>query len=485
MSGPLGVRLLVKWHAGYFVDAMYRAILGRSPDAEGRASYESELRAHGDLERIARGMATSEEARARAVYGTPEPVVTAAFRGLLGRDPEPEALKAYGENLGAHRDLAATLDDIGRSDEHWLRLLATRADDVVRAVFLALLKREPELEARAIYAQELRQSRDLAALISIIGRSDEHWELLQQDRQQSAQFLQSDNLPVLLAEVIKAPKTWNELLSRKFPSADAANAALASEGWIFIHAQKTGGTSLQNMLIDTFGERVYREHGDSLYLRSAAELAPYSVFAGHFDFDTVAYIPRQRRHLFTLLREPRERLLSHYRFLRAHEPTSPRFKGAMEIANRLEAVEFFRSVMTFAASDFWNHLTWCVMGQQKWNGYRQQLQGLTGEQLEQRLSVIRPEVRGRLEQFAFVGLQEDFPFSCARLFELIGARLPHLRHDHSVEKLAANEEYFKSVERRVLTEPLRDAIAPLVALDDIVFQEGRELYRQRFGREIS
>ena len=483
MSTPLSVRLALKWHARYFVDAMYQAILGRKADVNGSVAYETELRRHGDLKRIARAMATSEEAWGKAVFDNPAPVVTAAFRGLLGRDPEPDALHAYSETLPAHRDLTATLSDIASSDEHWQRLLAGRAEDIVRFVFLALLKREPDPEALTVYAQELRMSRDLPALISTVAASDEHWEQLLQGRRLAAQLLQSDNLPALLVEVIKSPKVWNELLSLKFPSPDAANVALASEAWVFIHAQKTGGTSLQNMLVDTFRDGlVFREHGNSLYLRSAAELAPYSIFAGHFDFDTVAYIPRARRHLLTLLRDPRERLLSHYRFLRAHKPGSPLFKGAKEIADRLDATDFFRSVITLGASDFWNHLTWCVMGRRKWNAYRSQLQGLEGDSLNRALSGIRQEIRGRLREFTFIGLQEDFPFSCQRLFELIGARLPHLRHDHSVAMLAANTGHFRDVERRPLTAPLRDALEPLVMLDEIVYQEGGDLYSQRYGR---
>ncbi len=179
-------------------------------------------------------------------------------------------------------------------------------------------------------------------------------------------------MPALLAEVVKSPKAWNELAALRFPQPAPACDAYEQDAWVFIHAQKTGGTSLQNMLADTFGDRnVYRENADTLYRRSPAELAQYTVFAGHFDFASVAYIPRRNRRLFTFLREPRQRLLSLYRFLRAHEPGSPAFKGRKEIANRLDAVEFFRSVMALCRSDLWNHLTWCVMGQRKWNAYRQ------------------------------------------------------------------------------------------------------------------
>jgi hypothetical protein len=362
-------------------------------------------------------------------------------------------------------------------------LLAVHAVAVVRAIFLALLRREPEPEALAVYTQELRQTSDLSALMSVVADSVEHWELVAKAKRHTARILQSNDLPALLAEVASSPKVWNELAARRFPQPGPACGAYENEAWVFIHVQKTGGTSLQHMLAETFGDRiVYREKIDTLYRRSPAELAQFTVFAGHFEYDSVAYIPRRSRRLFTFLREPRQRLLSLYRFLRAHKPGFAGFEGSKEIANRLDADEFFRSVMAYASGDIWNHITWCVMGQRKWNAYRQLLLDGNEHALTRQLGDIRVEIRSRLHEFAFIGLQEDYPHSCQRLFELIGAHVPHIRHDHSIESLSANEHYFKYVPRQPLTSQLEQALAPLVQLDDIVYQEGCDMYTKLWGR---
>jgi hypothetical protein len=485
MTPPLAIRLLIKWHARYFVRAMYLALLERDADRDGFAAYCKELRRNGDLVGVTRSIAKSEEARDRVLFGKPAQLVTAAFRGLLGRDPEQEALTAYSENLANVSAFANTLDEIGRSDEHFRRLIAIHAEHLVRAAFLALLKREPEPEALAIYMTQLRQTSDITMLMAAIAGSPEHTDSLLAARRQSETLLSSDDLPALLGEVVASPRAWNELAALHFPRPAPAHDALDQDAWVFIHIQKTGGTSLQNMLADTYGDQnVYREHADTLYRRPPAELAQYAVFAGHFDFDSVTYIPRRTRRLFTFLREPRQRLLSHYRFLRSHEPHSPHFKGRMEIANRLDEAAFFRSVMALAGNDLWNHLTWCVMGQRKWNAYRQLLSGLEDQTLESHLGDIRAEIRGRLREFAFIGLQEDFLKSCQRLFGLLGSHLPHIRHDHSVEALSADARYFKFVPRQPLTETISHALAPLVQLDDIVFEEGSALYRQRWGGDF-
>ena len=483
MKCPLVIRLLLKWHARYFVRVMYHALLERDSDEQGLASHSARLGRNGDLIEVARDIARSEEAWITNVFGRPAPIVSAAFRGLLGRDPEPEAMENYSDSLRNHRNLPALLDDIGHSEEHWQRLVAANASEVVRSMFLALLKREPDPEALAVYTQQLRQTADWPALLSAIATSAEHRKLLLPQRQSSANSLQTDDLPMLLGEVVKSPKVWSELAALRFPQPALAYEASEQDAWVFIHVQKTGGTSLQQMLVNTFGNRhVYREHADTLYRRSPAELAQYTVFAGHFDFTSVTFIPRRNRRLFTFLREPRQRLLSHYRFLRAHEPGFPVYKREMKIANRLEPVDFFRSVVAQTESALWNHLTWCVMGQHKWNAYRQMLSGLDQPAAAPLLSEIRGEIQSRLHEFAFIGLQEDFQHSCQRLFELMGAAMPYVRHDHSVELLSANLQYFKYVARRPLTPELEAALSPLVQLDEIVYQEAADLYAHRYGR---
>lgn len=482
MNTPRLIRLLLRWHARYFVRVLYLALLEREADDRGLAGYCAELGRSSDLVGTARAIARSEEGWSKSLYSRPEPLVTAAFRGLLGRDPESEVLAVYCKGLAGHRNLAALIDELANSEEHWQRLAAVHAEALVHAAFQSLLKREPDPEALSTYSQQLRRTADLQALLEAIADSPEHLELLQQ-RQESPTALQVDDLSTLLAEVVKSPRIWSELAAQRFPNPASAYEASEQDAWVFIHAKKTGGTSLQRMLVDTFGERqVYREHDDTLYRRSPAELAEYTVFAGHFDYTSVAFIPRRERRLFTFLREPRQRLLSQYRFLRAHEPGSPDFKGEMKIANRFEPEQFFRSVVAYSESAFWNHLAWCVMGQHKWNSYRHLLANLEPAAVPPHLKQIRIEIRNRLQEFAFIGLQEDFQHSCQCLFELMGAHMPRVRHDHSVEMLSANLQYFKYVARRPLTPELEVALRPLLQLDDIIYQEGSDLYTRRSGR---
>ena len=480
---PPLLRFVVRRNSTYLVKAVYQTILHRDADGAGLADYSEELRRTGDLIGVTRSIVSSDEAWCKSLFAKPAKIIEAAFRGLLGRDPEPTALEAYTEYLLEHRDLVGLLSVICRSQEHWEQQVAERAEDIVRTTFLGILKREPDAEALATYANQLRVQKDLLALLTILASSEEHWDNLLRAKRQSVQLLQSDNLPSLLAEVVKSQKVWNDISALKFPSRGPSSSAFESEAWVFVHVQKTGGTSLQNMLADTFGNKnVYREHEDTLYLRSPAELSQYCVFAGHFNFDSLSYIPRRVKRLFAFVREPKQRLMSLYRFLRAHEPTAPVFKGGIEIANQLSADDFFQSILATSASATWNHLTWCVMGQRKWLEYRNALEGADGDSMQAQLDAVRLSVRSRLHEFEFIGFQADFSYSCQCLFELIGARLPHLRHDHSVELLASNLQYFKYVDKQTLTQTLDAVLTPLVQLDNIVYREAMDIYARRYCR---
>src|SRR5579862_2299682 len=156
------LRLLVRSNSRYFVNAAFQAILDRDADDVGLEDYSAELRRTGDLAGVARSIARSEEAWNRNLYGNPTGVIEAAFRGVLGRDPEPAALVAYTKYLSDHKDLGALLTIVCQSPEHWHKMIADRAEDIVRAVFLGILGREPDTEALSVYATHLRQQRELA-----------------------------------------------------------------------------------------------------------------------------------------------------------------------------------------------------------------------------------------------------------------------------------------------------------------------------------
>ena len=92
---------------------------------------------------------------------------------------------------------------------------------------------------------------------------------------------------------------------------------------IFIHIQKTAGTSITNLLEECSAPgKCCPERFNHLHLHSAAELADYELFAGHFDLFSTRYIPGRKKFIFSVFRDPLERLVSFYRFVQTHPKNS-------------------------------------------------------------------------------------------------------------------------------------------------------------------
>jgi hypothetical protein len=441
-------QLQVAHRAGELVRAAYRSLLRREPEDAALKTYVEQLKEHKSLEQLLETLARSEELGNVAQRDGAERLVRTIFASLLNREPEEAALKSYAANIRQGQPLGEVLSAVGRSQEHWQLLLREQAEVIVTAIFRGLLKREPDSAGLAGHAEQLRTTNDLAAVISTIGNSRERDSMLKKE-----------------AQLPHPARCYNETT------------------WVFIHVEKTGGTSLQNMLLQSFGPaRVYNEHDDSLHLHSPAELSLYSVFAGHFNYDSLAFIQRRKLKPFAFVREPVERLLSLYHFWRSHDPSAPRFHESMKLAQELSIDTYYASRDVASSPSTWNHMTWCVMGDRKWREWRRLLAGIRGERRTRVIESLRSPIRERLREFCFVGLQEDFTRSCRELFRIMGRPCPEERADHSVEQLSELSSYIRKSAKPVLTPRAIEVMSELVELDAILYEEAKTLYARRLKR---
>jgi len=88
---------------------------------------------------------------------------------------------------------------------------------------------------------------------------------------------------------------------------------------IFLHIPKTAGQSIHKALVSVFGDHVIcpARVNDQLCGLSISELNRYQVFSGHLDWSLLDCI-KGPKYVFTVLRQPMDRILSFYFFLR-HE----------------------------------------------------------------------------------------------------------------------------------------------------------------------
>lgn len=80
----------------------------------------------------------------------------------------------------------------------------------------------------------------------------------------------------------------------------------------FLHIPKTAGTSVRHILSEKFGDRLCPAGmWDDFFRAPELQTNTYDAYCGHFGIDLPRFL-RKRMRVFTLLREPVARTLSHY-----------------------------------------------------------------------------------------------------------------------------------------------------------------------------
>jgi hypothetical protein len=259
---------------------------------------------------------------------------------------------------------------------------------------------------------------------------------------------------------------------------DHPSLSIERETVVFIHMQKTGGTTLRALLEGRFpADRVCPVHEDKLHLLSVAELGQFDFFSGHFDRSSICFIPRREIKTVVLFREPRARLISYYRFLRAH-PNRDEFANdaCIRLAHELTAEEFFESSIRNLHLVY-NHYLIALGASFSW--YERKLGSpLSKEDIFRALEEAKRQIRATTA----IGITERFDQSV----ELICKAL-HLEKPPSIAPLHVTSNFveldarFRRVEPVTMTPRLASALDELTVYDE-------ELYRfanQEFDRQCA
>jgi len=111
----------------------------------------------------------------------------------------------------------------------------------------------------------------------------------------------------------------------------------------FIHLEKTGGKTLDAAISDGFApDKIFREDGIKLYCYSPGELSVFKYITGHYDYYETLFIPAVEVVRVAMFRHPLDRLISFYRYHRAHDAAAEPLNPFVALARSLEPEAFFR-----------------------------------------------------------------------------------------------------------------------------------------------
>lgn len=188
---------------------------------------------------------------------------------------------------------------------------------------------------------------------------------------------------------------------------------------VFLHVPRSGGTALHEAFAAHFPpEQVCPERMNRLELLPREELARYRLFSGHYRFEHLALLPAPRLAV-TVLREPRQRLVSLYRHWRRHAPELAAGHPGLLLARALPLAEFLRSRELEVVEAFDNSLARQLAGncRARAPGYYTRIE--RDDRLPLDLMSIVPTACRNLLSFDAVGFQGGLD----SLFALVSQRM--------------------------------------------------------------
>jgi hypothetical protein len=197
---------------------------------------------------------------------------------------------------------------------------------------------------------------------------------------------------------------------------------------IFIHIQKTAGTSIIDLIRQYYQQKHVISHGDYLEGVHPARFKGNSwideklisnfrnipFLSGHFGYD-FAKLFMPERYSFTFLRDPVERVLSFYYFCRNQDPNEYEI---YRLCQQLSLDEFLKRGLKQSEVNayIWNNQVWqlaCGFGNPK-------NLGLSSFEPEELLDMSIKH----LDDFSYIGFTETFETDCEKILEDLEAPLP-------------------------------------------------------------
>lgn len=245
---------------------------------------------------------------------------------------------------------------------------------------------------------------------------------------------------------------------------------------VFLHVPKTGGTTLHHLLAEAVGaDRVALERHNRLYSYALGDIASAKLFSGHYDRRTLDLLWWSRLRVATLLREPRARLISVYRYLRAH---SDALAGSGDLAlakaaRRHGLGDFLRAALEINRASVDNtylRAFGASLPLRRWEQRAEPGSAPPLQELGGGIDDLRRRAARFLEGCAAVGVLDRFDLSLKAIFDAFGLIAPRdYEIRYRLEDIVAASKAFEPV------DPVRPSAAEEALIEDLTRYD-RELY---------
>lgn len=195
---------------------------------------------------------------------------------------------------------------------------------------------------------------------------------------------------------------------------------------------------------------------------SQEEMKPYQLFRGHFPYDVASLVPG-KAVCITMLRDPLERVISAYEFMKTCIIVNPPARKVQEKARSLSLKDYVRDP---EVNGVINAQTRMVAGRD-----------CQSRKIDQRDPVALEIAKENLEHFAFVGLTEQFWDSMGLLSYQFGWTPPK-----EIQRLMVGQ---KKLRRENLTQDVIDVITEYNQLDIEFYEYSKTIFEDQYAKMVA
>ena len=245
---------------------------------------------------------------------------------------------------------------------------------------------------------------------------------------------------------------------------------------VFVHIEKCGGTTLRAMLETHFDPaRICPERLDGIGNWTINELAAYDLFCGHFDLAHTRSIPGDVRTI-TMLREPKARLVSLFRFWKSHLPNPDRdTHNLMALARNHDIEDFFCHPFVMSHPSIRD----AMAGQLIRTGGKLAVD--SGNILVADPAAALQRAWSHLRGMTMFGIMERFEASRILLNKTLGLTMETTRPRQVLSERAATEQDMVEIPATPMTTRLDLLLDALTVVDRPLYAQAQKLFERRMG----
>jgi hypothetical protein len=261
---------------------------------------------------------------------------------------------------------------------------------------------------------------------------------------------------------------------------------------VFMHIPKTAGTTVRRTLRANFPEKLTFPDTNWLGSYPANELSQYRLFMGHFTLHAIQHIPGEKR-IFTVLREPRERLLSFVRYKRAMLRNDPRTIDRLSSKVTGTAEAFFADAEVRKSRPVFNVQTrfLCCITPDIAKKFGLSKQAVKAFRFSSDIKLAAEIAKENLQNLAGFGLLEQFDEFMQHVLPTLDLKTPKEIEQSKVKRLNVTqrighggfergEDVQEPVKPVIASEELQRSLDELVEGDQIVYDFAKELFVKRY-----